>query len=95
MGDSTTSATTSSKAPLAVASIGSEQLHQALNAQSGAEKRALSYSLTIHQLFCQTLQSKLPGDRILADYFRAHKKHGSKDRRVIRETLFEIGRAHV
>ncbi|QYJ81413.1 RsmB/NOP family class I SAM-dependent RNA methyltransferase [Shewanella aegiceratis] len=94
MGDSTTSATTSSKAPLAVASICSEQLHQALNAQSGAEKRALSYSLTIHQLFCQTLQSKLPGDRILADYFRAHKKHGSKDRRVIRETLFGLFRWH-
>ncbi|TVP15047.1 RsmB/NOP family class I SAM-dependent RNA methyltransferase [Shewanella sp. KCT] len=94
MGDSTTSATTSSKAPLAVASIDSEQLHQALNAQSGAEKRALSYSLTIHQLFCQTLQSKLPCDRILADYFRAHKKHGSKDRRVIRETLFGLFRWH-
>ncbi|MCG9737761.1 RsmB/NOP family class I SAM-dependent RNA methyltransferase [Shewanella insulae] len=94
MGDSTTSATTSSATPPAVASIDSEQLHQTLNAQSGAEKRALSYSQTIHKLFCQTLQSKLPGDRILADYFRAHKKHGSKDRRVIRETLFGLFRWH-
>ena len=94
MGDSTTSATTSTATHLAVASIDGEQLHQALSAQSGAEKRALSYSLTIHQLFCQTLQSKLPGDRILADYFRAHKKHGSKDRRVIRESLFGLFRWH-
>ncbi len=94
MGDSTSSTNTPPATHLAIASLSGEALHQAVDAQSGAEKRALSYSLTIHHLFCETLNSKLPGDRILADYFRAHKKHGSKDRRVIRESLFGLFRWH-
>ncbi|MCE9678108.1 RsmB/NOP family class I SAM-dependent RNA methyltransferase [Shewanella sp. AS1] len=72
----------------------SARLHQEIDAQTPAQKRALSYSVTICQLFNQVMQSKLPADRILADYFRSHKKHGSKDRRVIRETLFGLFRWH-
>ena len=61
-------------------------------ANSSAQKRALSYSNTIHQLFNSVFEQKMPADRIVGEYFRAHKKHGSKDRRVIRESLFALFR---
>ncbi|MDB2386544.1 RsmB/NOP family class I SAM-dependent RNA methyltransferase [Shewanella sp.] len=64
----------------------------AFQAQSSAQKRALSYSNTIYQLFNRVFQQKLPADRVIAEYFRANKKHGSKDRRVIRESLFALFR---
>ncbi|QLE86304.1 RsmB/NOP family class I SAM-dependent RNA methyltransferase [Shewanella sp. Scap07] len=67
-------------------------LHANIAADSSAQKRALSYSSTLHQLITQIFAVKMPADRVLADYFRAHKKHGSKDRRVIRESLFGIFR---
>ncbi|MCG9696080.1 RsmB/NOP family class I SAM-dependent RNA methyltransferase [Shewanella sp. Isolate11] len=89
MGDSNTSSFTSSASEIEEQI---QQLHQNLDANTPAQKRALSYSITICQLFNQVLQSKLPADRIIAEYFRAHKKHGSKDRRVIRETLFALFR---
>ena len=63
-----------------------------VNAATAAQKRALSYSLTIQTLFLQILNKKMPADRILAQYFRENKKHGSKDRKVIRETLFALFR---
>ncbi|MBE8166793.1 MAG: RsmB/NOP family class I SAM-dependent RNA methyltransferase [Shewanella sp.] len=63
-----------------------------LIAQTPAQKRALSYALTIHRLFTQIMDSKQPADRVLANYFKENKKHGSKDRRVIRETLFAMFR---
>ncbi|PMG31141.1 SAM-dependent methyltransferase [Shewanella sp. 10N.286.52.C2] len=63
-----------------------------LQANTPAEKRALSYSATIKKLFDEVLDTKMPADRIVANYFREHKKHGSKDRRVIRETLFGLFR---
>ncbi|WP_144213737.1 RsmB/NOP family class I SAM-dependent RNA methyltransferase [Shewanella donghaensis] len=63
-----------------------------LQANTPAEKRAFSYSATIKKLFDEVLDSKMPADRIVANYFREHKKHGSKDRRVIRETLFGLFR---
>jgi hypothetical protein len=53
-------------------------------ATSSAEKRAISYASTIFNLFDSVLTTKQPADRIIANYFREHKKHGSKDRRVIR-----------
>lgn len=59
---------------------------------SSSEKRALSYASTLYGLFNQILDTKQPADRVLANYFREHKKHGSKDRRVIRESLFGIFR---
>ncbi|WOT06100.1 RsmB/NOP family class I SAM-dependent RNA methyltransferase [Shewanella youngdeokensis] len=64
----------------------------AFQAQTSAQKRAFSYSNTIHQLFTSVFQQKMPADRIVGEYFRAHKKHGSKDRRVIRESLFALFR---
>ncbi|QQX81561.1 RsmB/NOP family class I SAM-dependent RNA methyltransferase [Shewanella sp. KX20019] len=64
----------------------------AFHAETSAQKRALSYSNTIHQLFNSVFQQKMPADRIVGEYFRANKKHGSKDRRVIRESLFALFR---
>ncbi|WP_336246470.1 hypothetical protein [Shewanella sp. OMA3-2] len=61
-------------------------------ATSSAEKRAISYASTIFNLFDSVLFTKQPADRIIANYFREHKKHGSKDRRVIRESLFSLFR---
>ncbi|MCL1057037.1 RsmB/NOP family class I SAM-dependent RNA methyltransferase [Shewanella gelidimarina] len=61
-------------------------------AETSAQKRAFSYSNTIHQLFNSVFQQKTPADRIVGEYFRANKKHGSKDRRVIRESLFALFR---
>lgn len=60
--------------------------------QSAIEKRALSYAVTIHHLFEQIMANQQAADNTLAAYFREHKKHGSKDRRVIRESLFAIFR---
>ena len=57
-----------------------------------AQKRALSYASTIEMLFNQVMGSKMPADRIIGQYFRENKKHGSKDRRVIRESLFGLFR---
>tara|TARA_R110002050_G_scaffold7321_5_gene28564 strand:- start:1072 stop:2448 length:1377 start_codon:yes stop_codon:yes gene_type:complete len=57
-----------------------------------AQKRALSYSTTIETLFNQVMNTGMPADRIIGQYFREHKKHGSKDRRVIRESLFGLFR---
>ncbi|MCK8045597.1 RsmB/NOP family class I SAM-dependent RNA methyltransferase [Shewanella sp. 1CM18E] len=64
----------------------------AFQAQSPAQKRALSYSNTVYQLFSSVMSEKLPADRIVGEYFRTNKKHGSKDRRVIRESLFALFR---
>ncbi len=60
--------------------------------QTPAQKRALSYANTIKQLFDEIGLTKQPADRVLANYFREHKKHGSKDRKVIRESLFSLFR---
>jgi len=61
-------------------------------ARTGTEKRAISYASTIFNLFDSVLTTKQPADRVIANYFREHKKHGSKDRRVIRESLFGLFR---
>ncbi|PIW59087.1 RsmB/NOP family class I SAM-dependent RNA methyltransferase [Shewanella sp. CG12_big_fil_rev_8_21_14_0_65_47_15] len=63
-----------------------------VEANTPAQKRALSYASTIKQLFDEIQSSKMPADRILANYFREHKKHGSKDRKIIRESLFSLFR---
>nr|WP_231847847.1 RsmB/NOP family class I SAM-dependent RNA methyltransferase [Shewanella violacea] len=63
-----------------------------MNAETPAQKRALSYANTILQLFTQIMAKKQPADRIVGEYFRVNKKHGSKDRRVIRESLFALFR---
>ena len=63
-----------------------------IEASTPAQKRALSYATTIEMLFNQVMSSKMPADRIIGQYFREHKKHGSKDRRVIRESLFGLFR---
>lgn len=63
-----------------------------LVAQSGAQKRAISYAETIMKLFDSVMTDKQPADRVIAHYFKEHKKHGSKDRRVIRESLFSLFR---
>ncbi|MCT8987203.1 RsmB/NOP family class I SAM-dependent RNA methyltransferase [Shewanella phaeophyticola] len=63
-----------------------------IDASTPAQKRALSYATTIEMLFNQVMNSKMPADRIISQYFREHKKHGSKDRRVIRESLFGLFR---
>ncbi|BDM65357.1 tRNA/rRNA cytosine-C5-methylase RsmB [Shewanella sp. NFH-SH190041] len=63
-----------------------------LSVSSPAQKRALSYASTLHQLVSDIFNSGMPADRTLANYFREHKKHGSKDRRLLRETLFALFR---
>lgn len=63
-----------------------------IDPQTPAQKRALSYANTINLLFDEILNAKQPADRVLANYFREHKKHGSKDRKVIRESLFSLFR---
>lgn len=65
---------------------------QAISVSSSQEVRALSYARTLHQLMTDIEQGKLPADKMLANYFREHKKHGSKDRRLLRETLFALFR---
>ena len=67
-------------------------LDLSVQAETPAQKRALSYATTIKLLFDEVMDSRQPADRILANYFREHKKHGSKDRKVIRETLFSVFR---
>lgn len=57
-----------------------------------AEKYADSYAQTIRLLFTEILQSKQSADRVVAGYFRLNKKHGGRDRRIIRETLFALFR---
>lgn len=64
----------------------------AIEITSPAQKRALSYASTIKMLFDDIQATRQPADRVLAHYFREHKKHGSKDRKVIRETLFSLFR---
>ena len=66
--------------------------HSELIANSSAQKRALSYANTILTLFSEVMTTQKPADRVVANYFREHKKHGSKDRRIIRETLFALFR---
>ncbi|WP_052074425.1 RsmB/NOP family class I SAM-dependent RNA methyltransferase [Shewanella mangrovi] len=56
------------------------------------EKRAFSYTSTIIALFEEVMATKKNADRVIADYFRANKKHGAKDRRIIRESLFGLFR---
>lgn len=56
------------------------------------EKRALSYANTINTLLDEVWSTKKNADRVIADYFRSNKKHGAKDRRIIRETLFGVFR---
>jgi len=56
------------------------------------EKHADSYAQTIRLLFNDILQSKRSADRVVASYFRLNKKHGGRDRRIIRETLFALFR---
>ncbi|QDF67789.1 RsmB/NOP family class I SAM-dependent RNA methyltransferase [Shewanella sp. SNU WT4] len=57
-----------------------------------SHKRAYSYAVTISHLFADIHASHLPADRVIGQYFRDNKKHGSKDRRVIRESLFSMFR---
>ncbi len=64
----------------------------AVNAETPAQKHALSYANTILQLFTRVMEKKQPADRIIGEYFRGNKKHGAKDRRVIRESLFALFR---
>ncbi|MCL1126051.1 RsmB/NOP family class I SAM-dependent RNA methyltransferase [Shewanella surugensis] len=63
-----------------------------IQATTPIQKRALSYSQTLQKLFNEIMSTKQPADRILAQYFRENKKHGSKDRKIIRETLFALFR---
>lgn len=63
-----------------------------IQATTPTQKRALSYSHTLQTLFNEVMNKKQPADRVLAQYFRENKKHGSKDRKIIRETLFALFR---
>ena len=56
------------------------------------EKHADSYAQTIRLLFTDILQSKHSADWVVASYFLLNKKHGGRDRRIIRETLFALFR---
>ncbi|MGB0895076.1 MAG: RsmB/NOP family class I SAM-dependent RNA methyltransferase [Parashewanella sp.] len=67
-------------------------LSHSITAETPQQKRSLSYANTILNLFQQIMESKQPADNHLANYFREHKKHGSKDRKIIRETLFALFR---
>ncbi len=63
-----------------------------VQAETTSQKRALSYANTIYLLFHQVMDKQQPADRVVGEYFRVNKKHGSKDRRVIRESLFAMFR---
>jgi 16S rRNA (cytosine967-C5)-methyltransferase len=90
---STSATNTSAKQDASVKQVPKAVLNtDDLVVNSSSEKRALSYASTLYGLFNQILDTKQPADRVLANYFREHKKHGSKDRRVIRESLFGIFR---
>lgn len=67
-------------------------LSSPITPETSDQKRAYSYANTIAKLFEQVMSSKQPADRVIGNYFREHKKHGSKDRRVIRETFFGLFR---
>ena len=67
-------------------------LFSPITPETSVQKRAFSYANTIAKLFDQVMSSKQPADRVIGNYFREHKKHGSKDRRVIRETFFGLFR---
>lgn len=67
-------------------------LTSALNDPNPMQKRAMSYGNTIAGLFAEVFDTHLPADKVLANYFREHKKHGSKDRKIIRETFFALFR---
>jgi len=54
--------------------------------------QARSYAAAIHQVARDVLNSGNPADRILNAYFRDLKKLGSRDRRMIAETLFSLFR---
>ena len=56
------------------------------------KNQARSYAAAIHQVARDTLASGNPADRILNAYFRDMKKLGSRDRRMIAETLFGLFR---
>ncbi|MCF1429052.1 MAG: RsmB/NOP family class I SAM-dependent RNA methyltransferase [Shewanella sp.] len=74
--------------PLTIPSFQAESIQ----VNSCTDLRALTYARTLHQLMTQVSDGHLPADKTLANYFRDHKKHGSKDRRVLRETLFGLFR---
>ena len=44
----------------------------ALNAETPAQKRALSYANTILVLFTQVMEKKQPADRVVGEYFRVN-----------------------
>lgn len=54
--------------------------------------QARSYAAAIHQVARDVLQSGNPADRVVNAYFREMKKLGSRDRRMIAETLFSLFR---
>ncbi len=54
--------------------------------------QARSYAAAIHQVAHDVLKSGNPADRILNAYFRDMKKLGSRDRRMIAETMFSLFR---
>ena len=47
----------------------------------------------LDQVIAAALAKGAPADRILADWFRAHRFAGSKDRRAIRELVYRAIRA--
>ncbi len=51
-----------------------------------------SYATVIHQVARDVFDSGKPADRILSARFRGSKKFGSRDRRMIAETLFSVMR---
>ena len=54
--------------------------------------QARSYAAAIHQVARDVFQSGNPADRVVNAYFREMKKLGSRDRRMIAETLFSLFR---
>ncbi|GAK51305.1 NOL1/NOP2/sun family putative RNA methylase [Candidatus Moduliflexus flocculans] len=54
--------------------------------------QARSYATAIHQVARDVFKSGNPADRVVNAYFRDIKKLGSRDRRMIAETLFSLFR---
>ena len=54
--------------------------------------QARSYAMAIHQVARDVFKSGNPADRVVNAYFRDMKKLGSRDRRMIAETLFSLFR---
>ncbi len=54
--------------------------------------RAFNVATTVWKLFSGIMEKRQPLDKLLSGFFRENKKYGSKDRRLISETIYALCR---